>query len=103
MSDFLTAIADHLNRTPTICPCGHPSVLHAADWGCTARWEHDSGSDPCSCADPEADACACPDMEPQNLNCSRWRWTDMDEQEQCRCCLTDRGTDTLGCDVHEPR
>ncbi len=49
MTDFLTAIADHLNRTPTLCRCGHPSVLHAERFGCTARWEHDSGSDVCPC------------------------------------------------------
>ena len=49
MTDFLTAIADHLNRTPTLCACGHPSVLHSGGWGCTARWEHDSGSDLCAC------------------------------------------------------
>jgi len=51
MSDFLLTIADHLNRTPTLCACGHPSILHLPDWGCTARWEHDSGSDPCACDD----------------------------------------------------
>ncbi len=59
MTDFLQAIAAHLNRTPTLCRCGHPSVLHADRFGCTARFEHDSGSDVCPCADPEADSCHC--------------------------------------------
>jgi hypothetical protein len=49
MTDFLQAIADHLNAEPTICPCGHPSVLHVERFGCSARWEHDSGSDVCDC------------------------------------------------------
>jgi hypothetical protein len=49
VSDFLTAIADHLDRTPSLCPCGHPSVLHADGFGCTARFTHDSGSDVCPC------------------------------------------------------
>jgi hypothetical protein len=49
MSDFLQAVADMLDREPTMCRCGHPSVLHAPRVGCTARWEHDSGSDVCPC------------------------------------------------------
>jgi hypothetical protein len=49
MSDFLQAIAAHLDAEPSMCRCGHPSVLHAEGVGCTARWEHDSGSDVCPC------------------------------------------------------
>jgi hypothetical protein len=49
MSDFLQAISDHLNAEPIMCACGHPSVLHTTLIGCTARWEHDSGSDVCPC------------------------------------------------------
>lgn len=45
MSDFYDALVAELDREPTICPCGHP--LHAGR--CTARWEHDSGSDVCPC------------------------------------------------------
>jgi hypothetical protein len=48
-TDFLQAISDHRDREPTMCPCGHPSVLHADRVGCMARWEHDSGSDVCPC------------------------------------------------------
>jgi hypothetical protein len=47
--DFLLTVADMLDRTPTMCPCGHPSVLHTDRVGCTARWLHDSGSDVCPC------------------------------------------------------
>jgi hypothetical protein len=36
-----------------MCACGHPSVVHADRVGCTARWEHDSGSDVCPCEETE--------------------------------------------------
>jgi hypothetical protein len=49
MSDFLQAVSDHLNRTPSLCICGHPSVLHAEGVGCLGRFEHDSGVDLCPC------------------------------------------------------
>jgi hypothetical protein len=49
VSDFLAAISDHLDRTPSLCVCGHPSVLHAEGVGCLGRWEHDSGVDICPC------------------------------------------------------
>lgn len=42
-------MSDHLNAEPSMCACGHPSVVHADRVGCTARWEHDSGSDVCPC------------------------------------------------------
>lgn len=49
MSDYLDAIAAHLNAEPSMCACGHPSVLHADGHGCMARFIHDSGSDACPC------------------------------------------------------
>jgi hypothetical protein len=45
MSDFYDALVAELDREPSMCRCGHP--LHAGR--CTARWEHDSGSDVCPC------------------------------------------------------
>lgn len=49
-SDFYDALVAELDREPTLCRCGHP--LHAGR--CTARWEHDSGSDACACDEPRA-------------------------------------------------
>jgi hypothetical protein len=50
VSDFLAAIADHLNRTPSLCICGHPSVLHV-DVGCIAiPWGE---GPPCVCDDTD--------------------------------------------------
>jgi hypothetical protein len=36
MSDYLATYADHLNRAPSPCICGHPSGLHDIDGGCCA-------------------------------------------------------------------
>lgn len=30
------------------------------------------------------------------------KWLDECPDPECRCVSTDRGTDTLGCDVHDP-
>jgi hypothetical protein len=48
MSDFLQAIADHLNAEPTMCACGHPSVLHTDRVGCMAAVDR-AGSARCRC------------------------------------------------------
>jgi hypothetical protein len=51
MSDFIDAIAAHLDREPSMCACGHPSVLHAARVGCVAvPWGE---GPPCECYDAE--------------------------------------------------
>jgi hypothetical protein len=47
MSDFLASIAAHLDRTPSLCVCGHPSVLHAEGVGCLASPDNDGVPCPC--------------------------------------------------------
>lgn len=51
MSDFLTAISQHLDRAPSMCACGHPSVLHADGVGCLAGVNYGNDDDDiCPCA-----------------------------------------------------
>jgi hypothetical protein len=51
MSDFLLAIAAHLNRTPTLCACGHRKDSHERYVGCLypSNWRTTIGPVSCPC------------------------------------------------------
>jgi hypothetical protein len=86
MSDFIDAIAAHLDREPSMCACGHPSVLHAARVGCVAvPWGE---GPPCECYDAEGrPPCRCGHFLAEHtdrVGCTA-RWEHDSGSDVCPC------------------